>query len=67
MTFKEGDFQIFYFEDDTLKWLYAPDFNEHETTSASFDYLSSKQIYITCCEKGLVKIWDSKKNIIREI
>ena len=33
----------------------------------SFDYLSSKKIFITCCEKGFVKIWDSNKNIIREI
>lgn len=65
--FKDCDLQIFKFYDEKLHWVSTSDHNEHDSPIVGFDYLASKEIFITCCKQGIVKIWDNNKNLIREI
>lgn len=41
--------------------------DEHEDELESIDFLFQKGLYVTGGRDGLVKVWNSKKELIREI
>jgi WD40 repeat protein len=41
--------------------------DEHEDELTSIDFLPSKGIFASGAKDGLVKVWNSKKELIREI
>ena len=41
--------------------------DEHEDPITCFDVLQSKGLYVTGDKSGLVKIWNCKKQLVREI
>jgi hypothetical protein len=40
---------------------------EHEEPLLNFDVHLEKGLMLSCCEEGLVKVWNSRKELLREI
>lgn len=68
-AFKSGDLQLFRYdeEQENLLYLRTETNLEHETGCTDIDCLPSKQIYVTGGKDGFVKVWNVKKELIREI
>jgi WD40 repeat protein len=69
MGFKTGDTELFYW-DDSGKELYrlsCNKINEHEDELQSIDILYSRGLFVTGAKDGLIKVWNIRKELIREI
>ena len=69
MGFKTGDTELFTWE-ESVKELYkltCDKTDEHEDELQSIDLLISKGLFVTGGRDGLVKVWNLKKELIREI
>lgn len=69
MGFKTGDTEMFMWS-ETEKELYklnSDKIDEHEDELMSIDMLESKGLFVTGGRDGLVKVWNIKKQLIREI
>lgn len=67
--FKTGDTQLFTWE-ESEKELYKLDcdkIDEHEDDLTSVDILLSKGLFVTGGRDGLIKVWNMKKQMVREI
>jgi WD40 repeat protein len=69
MGFKTGDTELFTWEesDKDLYKLTCDKIDEHEDELQSIDLLVSKGLFVTGGRDGLVKVWNLKKELIREI
>lgn len=54
-------------EQDEQAILEPDNSDEHEDAITCFDVLQSKGVYVTGDESGLVKIWNCKKQLVREV
>lgn len=69
MGFKTGDTEMFMWS-ETEKELFklnSDKIDEHEDELMSIDMLESKGLFVTGGRDGLVKVWNIKKQLIREI
>jgi len=69
MGFKTGDTEMFMWS-ETEKELFklnSDKIDEHEDELMSMDMLESKGLFVTGGRDGLVKVWNIKKQLIREI
>jgi WD40 repeat protein len=69
MGFKTGDTELFTWEESEkeLYKLTCDKIDEHEDELQSIDLLVSKGLFVTGGRDGLVKVWNLKKELIREI
>ena len=69
MGFKTGDTELFYWEESQkeLFKLNSEKVDEHEDELAGIDILFDQKIFVTGAKDGLVKVWNIKKELIREI
>lgn len=69
MAFRNGDTQIFTW-DEPGKELYKINCDkqdEHEDELMSVDMLQSKGLFVTGGRDGLIKVWNMRKELVREI
>jgi WD40 repeat protein len=69
MGFRTGDTEIFHWQEDEkeLYRLAQDKMDEHEEELASIDMLQSRGLFVTGGRDGLVKVWNIKKQLVREI
>lgn len=48
-------------------WIKTENFMDHNDGLACIDSYEDRQLYITGCSAGVVKIWSNKKDLIRSI
>ena len=67
--FKTGDTEMFVWEEEEkeLYKLNSDKIDEHEDELQTIDILYSRGLYVTGGKDGLIKVWNSKKELIREI
>jgi WD40 repeat protein len=68
MGFKTGDTELFTWEESEkeLYKLTCDKIDEHEDELQSIDLLVSKGLFVTGGRDGLVKVWNLKKELIRD-
>ena len=69
MGFKTGDTQIFTWDEDQkeLFKINCDKQDEHEDELMSIDMLQSRGLFVTGGKDGLIKVWNMKKEMVREI
>lgn len=69
MGFRTGDTELFTWEEEAkeLYRLAQDKMDEHEEELASIDLLQSRGLFVTGGRDGLIKVWNIKKQMIREI
>lgn len=69
IAFKSSDIQLFRFNEDLqyLELVKTETHTEHEKQVSDLDCHIEKQLFISGSIEGLVKIWNVKKELIREI
>lgn len=67
MGFKTGDTEMFMWSDKELYKLNSDKIDEHEDELMSIDMLESKGLFVTGGKDGIVKVWNIKKQLIREM
>lgn len=69
LGFNSGDTELLYWEEEgkELYKLYTDKLNEHESDLVSIDMHLNKEIFATGGKDGLVKVWNKRKELIREI
>lgn len=69
MGFKTGDTEMFFWDEPEKEFyrLGCNKIDEHEDELQSIDILYSKGLYVTGAKDGLIKVWNIKKEMIREI
>ena len=67
LGFKSGDTELFWFEDGQLKRVICEKNKEHESHVTCIDCINDKQVFVTGSTDGLVKVWNYKKELIKEI
>ena len=69
MGFEQSDMHLFRISEvkDDLVWLKTGNEMDHDRDVSSIDCLPEKGLYISGCLDGYVKIWNIKKNLIREV
>ena len=67
--FKTGDTEMFVWEEEEkeLYKLNSDKIDEHEDELQTIDILYSRGLYVTGGKDGLIKVWNTKKELIREI
>lgn len=58
---------MFGFEDSQLKRVICEKNKEHESTVTFIDCIPDQQVYVTGSTDGVVKVWNFKKELIKEI
>lgn len=69
LGFRTGDTEVFYWEEKE-KELYRMNcekMDEHEDDLESIDYLHEYGLFVTGGKDGCVKVWNIKKELVREI
>jgi WD40 repeat protein len=69
MGFRTGDTEMFHW-DEGAKELYrlvSDKVDEHEDELQSIDMLQSRRLFVTGARDGLIKVWNIKKELVREI
>lgn len=69
MAFKSGDSELFHWDgsDKRLYRLNVEKTNEHDNELESIDVMPSKHLFVTASREGVIKIWNAKKQLLREI
>ena len=69
LGFDSGDLHILKFSEDAqdLIYLKTDSVLEHEQSISDIAYFSKKNMFITSSADGYVKVWNIKKELIREI
>ena len=69
MGFKSGDLQFFRFdeEEQDLVWIKTDNTFEHYKTITDLGSFEDKNLFISGDIDGLVKVWNIKKDLLREI
>jgi WD40 repeat protein len=69
MGFKTGDTEMFMWEERDKEFyrLNCDKIDEHEDELQSVDFLYEKGLFVTGAKDGLVKVWNIKKELVREI
>lgn len=69
MGFKTGDTEMFHWEEQPkeLYRLSTDKIDEHEDELNTVDMLVSRGLFVTGGRDGLIKVWNIKKQLIREI
>lgn len=69
MGFKTGDTEMFLWEEQTkeLYRLSTDKIDEHEDELNTVDMLVSRGLFVTGGRDGLIKVWNIRKQLIREI
>jgi WD40 repeat protein len=69
MGFKSGDTEIFNWNEEEKEFykLSCEKMDEHEDLLESVDTLNERGLFVTGGKDGLVKVWNIKKELIREI
>ena len=67
--FNSGDLQLFKYSDELndLVYLKAENTLEHEQSVSDIAYFPDKNMFISSSADGYVKIWNIKKELLREI
>jgi hypothetical protein len=67
--FKSGDTEMFLWEEQEKEFyrLNCEKMDEHEDQLESMDSLFGKGLFVTGGRDGLVKVWNIKKELIREV
>lgn len=69
MAFKNGDSQVFIWSEEE-KEMYKIDCDkkdEHEEELMSVDMLQTRGLFVTGARDGLIKVWNFRKELVREI
>ena len=69
MSFESGDVQLFKFDEDVLDLVYinTEQSFEHEKKVQDFDILESRGLFISGSLDCYAKIWNVRRELIREI
>jgi WD40 repeat protein len=69
MGFKTGDTQIFTWDEDQkdLFKITCDKQDEHEDELMSIDMLQSRGLFVTGGKDGIIKVWNMRKELVREI
>jgi len=69
MGFKTGDSQIFTWDEEQkdLFKISCDKKDEHEDELMSIDMLQSRGIFVTGGKDGIIKVWNMRKELVREI
>ena len=69
MGFKTGDTQIFTWDEDQkdLFKITCDKQDEHEDELMSIDMLQSRGLFVTGAKDGIIKVWNMRKELVREI
>ena len=69
MAFRNGDSQIFTWNEDEKEMykINCDKQDEHEDELMSVDMLQSKGLFVSGGKDGLIKVWNFRKELVREI
>jgi WD40 repeat protein len=67
--FKQGEIELFTWDktEKSLYKLFSSKIDEHDSELTSIDILYGYNLLISSCYDGFVKIWNIKKELLREI
>lgn len=67
MCFVSGDTELMVWKDNELLMVNTEKSEEHETGITGIDVLENYGLFVTGGKDGIVKIWNYRKELIREI